>query len=178
MNKNAVEEWRPVVGWEGYYSVSSLGRVRSEPRVQVSKKGWKRYAPGKILARARCVNGYARVQLCLNGARVGKLVSRLVAEAFLGPAPAGHEVCHGVNGNADNSLSNVYYGTKQRNEQDKVRDGTLRRGEKVHWTKLTEEDVIAIRSSTENQRVLAVRYGVHFANISAIQLRKSWKHVP
>ena len=26
------EEWRPVVGFEGYYSVSDLGRVRNEAR--------------------------------------------------------------------------------------------------------------------------------------------------
>ena len=29
------EEWRPVVGWEGLYEVSSLGRVRSVDRVVV-----------------------------------------------------------------------------------------------------------------------------------------------
>jgi len=27
------ETWLPVVGWEGFYEVSDLGRVRSVPRV-------------------------------------------------------------------------------------------------------------------------------------------------
>jgi hypothetical protein len=178
MDQSVAEEWRPVLGYEGLYSVSNLGRVRIEAKVHKSKTGWERFAPSKIMAQARCVRGYARVQLTKDGTRVGKLVSRLVAEAFIGPAPKGYEVCHGINGNTDNSLSNIYYGTKQRNERDKVRDGTVLRGEKVHWTKLKKEDAIAIRNSTENQRVLAARYGVHFSNISAIQLRKSWKHVP
>jgi len=178
MNKNAVEEWRPVVGWEGYYSVSSLGRVRVEPRLRVSKSGWTRHAPGQIMAQARCAKGYARVQLCLNGVRKGKLVSRLVAEAFIGPAPEGHEVCHGPNGNKDNSLDNLYYGTHSRNCQDMVRDGTVVRGERVPLSKLKAQDVAAIRSSSEKQRVLAARYGVTYSNISAIQLRKSWRHLP
>ena len=33
------EEWRPVVGWEGLYEVSDLGRVRSLDRVQEFYQG-------------------------------------------------------------------------------------------------------------------------------------------
>ena len=32
------EEWRPVVGWEGLYEVSSLGRVRSLDRIEVVRR--------------------------------------------------------------------------------------------------------------------------------------------
>src|SRR3546814_2733789 len=32
------EEWRPVLGYEGYYEVSSLGRVRSLPRIRSAKR--------------------------------------------------------------------------------------------------------------------------------------------
>lgn len=39
------EEWRPVVGYEGKYSVSNLGRVRSEKRKLIDGRNW----PEKIL---------------------------------------------------------------------------------------------------------------------------------
>jgi hypothetical protein len=33
------EEWRPVVGYEGYYEVSNLGKVKSLDRIVNSKNG-------------------------------------------------------------------------------------------------------------------------------------------
>lgn len=36
----SVEEWRPIPGFEGHYSISSLGRVRSEHRVVLRINGW------------------------------------------------------------------------------------------------------------------------------------------
>jgi hypothetical protein len=44
--------------------------------------------------------------------------------------------------------------------------------------KLTEDQVSAIRTSTETLAVLAVRYDVDQSLISLIKLRKAWKHVP
>jgi len=47
-----------------------------------------------------------------------------------------------------------------------------------HWaTILTEDQVREIRSSTETQKVLAAKYGLNQASISAIVRRKSWKHI-
>jgi hypothetical protein len=33
------DEWRPVVGWEGFYEVTRDGRVRSLPRICVRRNG-------------------------------------------------------------------------------------------------------------------------------------------
>lgn len=74
----AAEEWRPVVGWEGRYEVSNLGRVKS-----LRGRG---NGPPMILLPS-VVRGYLRVT---PGPRNGKIrtVHSLVAEAFLGPRPA------------------------------------------------------------------------------------------
>jgi hypothetical protein len=34
------EEWRPVVGWEGFYEVSDRGRVRSVARTVMRSNGY------------------------------------------------------------------------------------------------------------------------------------------
>ena len=56
-----------------------------------------------------------------------------------------------------------------------------RRGEKNEKSKLSEADVISIRgelASGVTGRLLAEKYGVTPAAISAIKLRKSWAHIP
>lgn len=92
-------------------------------------------------------DNHNQVQLCKNNIKINKLCGVLVLEAFVGPRPSPeHDCCHGKRGSLDDSLDNVYWGTKsQNNGADKFRDGTLLFGEKNHWAKLTNEDVIEIR---------------------------------
>lgn len=81
------ETWRPV-GGAPRYDVSDLGRVRSRCR------------PGRplILRQPVTSKGYRKVTLYVPGAarvRVWQVyVHQLVAAAFIGPCPPGHEVDH------------------------------------------------------------------------------------
>ena len=52
------EIWKPVVGWEGLYEVSSCGRVRSLDRVTVNKAGFQQSFKGHILRPAKDKDGY------------------------------------------------------------------------------------------------------------------------
>ncbi len=61
----AAEEWRTISGAEGFYSVSNLGRVRSEP-VPGKTVGRKR---GRILTPSLDTKGYAIFKLCVPGQR-------------------------------------------------------------------------------------------------------------
>src|SRR3972149_1183846 len=95
------EEWRPVVGWEGWYEVSNLGRVRRIKEAAGTRRG-------HILRWA--VGGkppYPRVFLCREGKVLTKRVHRLVAEAFLGPCPEGQEVNHKDGDKANPRASNL-----------------------------------------------------------------------
>jgi len=118
------EQWKPVVGYETLYEVSNLGRVRSQLRRVLHKgrpitrqpqvlKPWKR-------------KGYLCVKLCDSGVHKTFDVHRLVAAAWIGICPKGQEVCHGPNGKDDNSPSNLSYGTRVDNMQDRFRDGTYK----------------------------------------------------
>lgn len=84
MNHNN-EEWRSVVGFEGYYEVSNFGEVRSLDRVVTMKNGVKRITHGKKLTQGRynSKSNYRAVILCKNGKSKKESVHRLVAMAFL-----------------------------------------------------------------------------------------------
>lgn len=113
------EEWRPVVGHEGFYEVSSEGRVRSLP-----KPGWRGcvFHNGRYKILATTVGGraknYKRVML-MNPKRHA-YVHHLVAEAFLGPRPEGMVVLHKDDKTFDNRAEHLRYGDRDENETDRM----------------------------------------------------------
>jgi hypothetical protein len=120
------ETWRPIPDWEGYYSVSDHGRVRSEPRTLRATDGRIFHYRGRVLRPSRDLNRRLIVTLCRDGRNNTRRIHSLVALAFLGPRPPGLEVCHGDGDCANNHLSNLRYGTKSSNVLDSVRHGTHR----------------------------------------------------
>ena len=98
------EIWSPVKNYEGYYQVSSYGRVRSADRVIIDSDGVKRLLKGKILKPAKNNNGYFLCGLCKNGQMKYVLIHRLVAEAFI-PNPSNlPEVNHKDENKTNNSV--------------------------------------------------------------------------
>lgn len=105
------EQWRPVVGWEGLYEVSSEGRVRS----------FRRGANGRILRPGIASHGYPTVAL---GRGNTQSVHVLVAAAFIGPCPEGQEVRHRDGKRSNPKAENLRYGTRSQNINDAIRSGS------------------------------------------------------
>lgn len=122
------EEWRPVVGYEGLYEVSDLGRVRSLDRMIPDRWGGLRPVKGKILAaNISPQTGYKTATL--TDAAGGRklyyaLVHRLVLEAFVGPCPPGMECCHKDLDRSNEALSNLRWDTRSANTLDAVQHRT------------------------------------------------------
>lgn len=77
------EIWKPVMGYEGYYECSNLGRVRSVDRyVNNRHKNGLQFKRGQILKTAS-QRGYRILILSKEGKQVCKKVHRLVAESFI-----------------------------------------------------------------------------------------------
>lgn len=121
------EQWRPVLGYEGYYEVSDFGRVRSLDRIGAQGRRYQ----GTILAQMRGRTGYRQVNLHCSG-QVTHLVHRLVLLAFAGPAPEGMEVRHRNGDRADNTLANLAWGTHLENMRDQREHGTHKNSVKTH----------------------------------------------
>ena len=78
------EIWKPVIGYEGLYEVSNLGRVRSIDRLVKYSNGQIHLHKGRMLSPGLVHKlGYLQVALCNNGKIKHKMVYRLIAEAFL-----------------------------------------------------------------------------------------------
>lgn len=165
---NVVEEWRPVVGLEGRYEVSSDGHVRNSRTDHILKP---------------CGKQYLRVMLPFRRAQSHQTacaIHVLVAAAFIGPRPPGTVVRH-LDGNHHNNAShNLVYGTHKENEADKYRHGRRGPAEMESNAVLTREQVREIRllGPYDSQRVLAEHYGVDRTLISLILRAKIWRDGP
>lgn len=117
------EVWASIPGFEGSYSISTLGRVRSEPRVVMRKNGRTISIPERVLKASVRSNGYLMVELWADNHPTGRTVHSLMAEAFL-PRPDGAEVVRHLNDDKlDLRLENLSWGTHSENQHDKVANG-------------------------------------------------------
>lgn len=159
------DEWRCIPGFPECFQVSSSGGVR------------RRTAHGfRVLSKRRNTWSYLVVTLSFEGKHVNKLVHRLVAAAFLGPLPDGLVVNHKDQNRMNNTVDNLEYVTQQENIVQAYRKSDRKPG--GARIRLSEDDVNAIRSSTEAREVLARRYGVSVVHIRQVQRLKAWAFVP
>lgn len=167
------EIWRPVVGYEQYYHVSNLGRVK-----RIVTKGGR---PIDRMLGMHLKRRYATVTLTVNSVSKTILVHRLVVLAFRGlPPTSTHEVNH-INGiKHDNRLENLEWVTRSENVIHAYATGltTPAKGERVCGAKLTWEKVREIRRLASLGAVhndLAKQFGICNSTISKIVLMRRWK---
>lgn len=110
------EIWKPVIeeGFEGFYEVSNLGRIRSTDRIVESKRGPLKYK-GKLLSPSPNSDGYLTVNLCKSGKKKNVKVHQVVAKAFI-PNPNNFpEVNHIDENKANNQVTNLEWCTRKHN---------------------------------------------------------------
>lgn len=113
MESEKKEIWKAVNGYEGFYEVSSIGRVRSVPRTIISS-GFPRKRQSKMLA-ASDYGGYCKVTLQKDGSRKTKLVHQLVAAAFI-ENPNNYKTINHIDENPkNNSVENLEWCTQKYN---------------------------------------------------------------
>lgn len=167
------EEWRPAHGYAGLYSVSNMGRVRTEPRTVVRKNGLPQSVPGRILKTPANRSGY---QECRLGG-VTWLVHQVVLYAFAGPRPPGMHGCHNDGDPSNCRLENLRWDTPAGNAADSIKHGATARGERVAHAKLTAVTVLAIRADERSGSTIAADYGVTQSHVSRIKTRDVWTHI-
>lgn len=170
------EIWAPVLGFEGLYAVSSLGRIRSLSRAWKSKYTVTTF-PGRVLTQVAKSNRYLVVSLSKDNKARQCLVHRIVLEAFVSPCPEGMEACHANGDRQDNRASNLRWDTRSANHQDKKLHGTAQVGEKANNAKLTDQIVQAIRRRGLRPSEAMREFGLSKTNAARIVNNVTWKHI-
>lgn len=144
--KAVPEMWRPVSGFEAYYEVSDLGRVRSVARVVQFGVAY-RVSPSRILASLDNGSGYKQVSLSCAGVVRKAYIHRIVASAFL-PAPENEdvEVNHIDMNKSNNTPANLEWVTRGGNIRHALAHGVTfaRYGDDHRMTKVPDGAVDAL----------------------------------
>lgn len=126
-------------------------------------------------------DGYAKLQLTLNGKPFYHRVHRLIASVFIDNPQDKPEVNH-IDGNKKNNhYKNLEWATSLENIHHANNNNLSAKGDRVHCSKLNEYKVLKIRkmyaSGGCSHHSLAREFSVSHGNIYKILNRKIWKHI-
>lgn len=174
-----MEKWKDVVGYEGIYQVSDLGRVK---RVKKTKGA----TEGKILKnllnkRKDNSEGYYYASLWRNGREHRITVHRLVALAFI-PNPKNKPEINHKNGiKAFNRPENLEWVTKSENALHARRVLGVGAGENNYRAKLKNSDIPLIRQLLNEgnltQTAIGKMFGVAYAVIKNVKRNRTYRCV-
>lgn len=132
--KDVIREiWRDVAGYEGYYQVSTVGRVRSLDRIVMRANNSPMLRKGVMLTPQKDRDGYLLVGLKRGGKEYKAKVHRLVAEAFI-PNYDNKPIVNHLDGDkGNNAVNNLEWCTDRENSHHARATGLLRpaRGRKL-----------------------------------------------
>lgn len=186
-----MEIWKDVDELEGILQVSNLGNLRTLDRLITDKNGREKKLEGKILKQSTTKQGYKTICFRFDGIKKNHRVHRLVALAFI-PNPKNKPSVNHIDGNkTNNNLTNLEWCTNSenmkhafsiglKNPSNPNKSGKIQ-GALHGKSKLTEEDVLLMRTEYKNGKTLKDIAGLFETtkeNVSLIVNGKSWTHLP
>ena len=121
------EIWKDIEGYEGYYQVSNIGRIKSLSREKIMPNGTLCFTKERILNLNKNINGYMSISLYKNNKRETFRIHRLVAIAFIQNPNNLPDVNHKDENKENNCVDNLEwcdktynnnYGTKKQRQID------------------------------------------------------------
>lgn len=178
------EIWKPVVGYEGLYSVSSFGRIKSHDKIIYAGRNYQpKLRKGIILKQGTHGGGYATVGLCKDSKPKSFLVHRLVAFAFHNRGDNEKlEVNHIDAVKKNNNYKNLEWVTSSENTIHGLKMGIMntckgsnRPNAVIDELKVKEIKELIKKGFTDKQ--IADKFSLGKGIVYPIRKNKSWKHV-
>ncbi|WP_375198969.1 HNH endonuclease signature motif containing protein [Cupriavidus metallidurans] len=161
-------EWRTCPQWPEY-EVSERGDIR---------RTLCRFGNIGLRKPYRAANGRLMIAMRHCGKTRACHISRLVLEAFVGPAPSSKHQCAHNDGNPDNNhWSNLRWATASENQMDRVAHGTSNRGERFGRVRLTQPQALEAKRALAcgtHPAIIAAQYDVAVTTIKSIKQGRSW----
>lgn len=169
------ETWLPVREFPKHYEISNLGRLR---RV----KPYNGNGRGHIRKPHIAKNGYVVYLLSIDQAVFLRSAHRMVADAFIGPIPAGMQVNH-IDGNKANpAVDNLEIVTNSENRSHSYRVLGVKPNKavennvnaKLDWGKVDAIRAEYAAGGTSHSK-LARKYNVNRMTILRVLLKRAWR---
>lgn len=174
------EIWKEIPGYECLYEVSNMGRVKALSRVIIRSDGVKQTYKESFKKPTLGKRGYYFVTLSKKGVSKKHNIHRLVAINFI-PNPKNKSQVNHIDGDKlNNNICNLEWVTNKENSNHALYSGLLdNKGSKNGMSKLSEEDVIFIKSLKNNKkhREIAKQFNVSQSTVTMILNGKRWKHI-
>ena len=157
-------------------AVSELGDVRQVDRTSIARGGELRTMAGDPCPQYENNRGYVDVRVLCGGRRRRVALHAVVAFAFYGPRPDGHDVDHLNGDKTDNRAANLDYCTRSENLRRYwagVEGDDRNRAQKLTPAEARELKV-HLDAGDVSQVELAERYGVSEQHVSNIKHGRRW----
>jgi hypothetical protein len=166
-------------GYSGLYKINTNGHVYSYPKRWISGKGVVKQHNGKRLKAGISYNGYRIITLRKNGIKKTFRINRLVAKHFIKNPQNKPHVNHKNGNKLEDRVKNLEWNTVSENVLHAYANGLRSnpKGEKSHFSKITELQATKIKNSKYSREVLAKKYGISIRTVRGIQTGKRWTHL-
>lgn len=138
------EIWKPVVGFEGRYEVSSKGRIKALAREISYSDGRKGRLPERLIKGTILNTGYVSVSF---DTKTKKHTHTVVAQAFFGMSDYRQTVNHKDGNKTNNCVENLEWATYKENNVHARKTGlNNQHGEKCNLHKHSDQFIQAVRN--------------------------------
>lgn len=173
------ELWEPLIGFEKYYEISNMGRLKRLYSESLKSNGVKQIIREKILKGCINTSGYPSFFIGNDGKSKQYRLHRLVALQFI-PNPENKPQINHKNGiKTDNRVENLEWCTHSENQLHAIRTGLkkYKSGEDHCNSKLTDLQILEVRELIKNKEGLikdiASKFGVSRDTIRNIKQYKN-----